>query len=72
MEKILEENKDRFVIFPLQHLDIWDYYKKAQQVFWTAEEIDLSQDLTDWDKLNEGEKHFVKHVLAFLQHLMEL
>ena len=65
MEKILQENKDRFVIFPLQHLDIWDYYKKAQQVFWTAEEIDLSQDLTDWEKLNEGEKHFVKHVLAF-------
>jgi ribonucleoside-diphosphate reductase beta chain len=65
MEKILEENKNRFVLFPLQHHDIWDYYKKAQQVFWTAEEIDLSQDLTDWDKLNEGEKHFVKHVLAF-------
>jgi len=65
MEKILQENKSRFVLFPLQHHDIWDYYKKAQQVFWTAEEIDLSQDLTDWDKLNEGEKHFVKHVLAF-------
>ena len=65
MEKILTDNKNRFVLFPLQHHDIWDYYKKAQQVFWTAEEIDLSQDLTDWDKLNEGEKHFVKHVLAF-------
>ncbi len=65
MEKILAENKNRFVLFPLEHHDIWDYYKKAQQVFWTAEEIDLSQDLTDWEKLNEGEKHFVKHVLAF-------
>jgi ribonucleoside-diphosphate reductase beta chain len=65
MEKILEENKNRFVLFPLEHHDIWSYYKKAQQVFWTAEEIDLSQDLTDWEKLNEGEKHFVKHVLAF-------
>ena len=65
MEKILEENKNRFVLFPLQHHDIWDYYKKAQQVFWTAEEIDLQQDLNDWEKLNEGEKHFVKHVLAF-------
>jgi ribonucleoside-diphosphate reductase beta chain len=65
MEKLLQGNKNRFVLFPLQHHDIWDYYKKAQQVFWTAEEIDLSQDLTDWDKLNEGEKHFVKHVLAF-------
>jgi ribonucleotide reductase beta subunit family protein with ferritin-like domain len=65
MENILQENKSRFVLFPIEHHDIWDYYKKAQQVFWTAEEIDLSQDLTDWDKLNEGEKHFVKHVLAF-------
>ena len=65
MEKILQENKNRFVLFPIEHHDIWDYYKKAQQVFWTAEEIDLAQDLTDWEKLNEGEKHFVKHVLAF-------
>ena len=65
MEKILQENKNRFVLFPIEHHDIWNYYKKAQQVFWTAEEIDLAQDLTDWEKLNEGEQHFVKHVLAF-------
>lgn len=65
MENILIENKNRFVLFPIQHHDIWEFYKKAEQVFWTAEEIDLSQDLTDWEKLNEGEKHFVKHVLAF-------
>ena len=65
MEKILQENKNRFVLFPIEHHDIWDYYKKAQQVFWTAEEIYLAQDLTDWAKLNEGEQHFVKHVLAF-------
>ena len=65
MEKILQENKNRFVLFPIEHHDIWDYYKKAQQVFWTAEEIDLAQDQADWEKLNEGEQHFVKHVLAF-------
>ena len=65
MEKILQENKNRFVLFPIEHHDIWNFYKKAQQVFWTAEEIDLAQDLTDWEKLNEGEQHFVKHVLAF-------
>jgi len=65
MEKILQENKNRFVLFPLQHHDIWDFYKKAEASFWTAEEIDLSSDLADWEKLNEGEKHFVKHVLAF-------
>ena len=65
MEKILEENKNRFVLFPLQHHDIWEFYKKAQASFWTAEEIDLSSDLSDWEKLNAGEQHFVKHVLAF-------
>ena len=65
MEKILQENKNRFVLFPIEHHDIWDYYKKAQQVFWTAEEIDLSQDLSDWERLKPNEQHFIKHVLAF-------
>lgn len=65
-EPILKENKDRFVIFPIQHSDIWEFYKKAEASFWTAEEIDLSQDLKDWaDKMNDDEKHFIKHVLAF-------
>lgn len=65
MEKILEENKNRFVLFPIEHHDIWEFYKKAETSFWTAEELDLAKDLVDWDKLNDGEKHFVKHVLAF-------
>ncbi|NQZ78456.1 MAG: ribonucleotide-diphosphate reductase subunit beta [Ekhidna sp.] len=65
-ESILKENKDRFVLFPIQHSDIWEFYKKAEASFWTAEEIDLSQDLKDWnDKMNDDEKHFIKHVLAF-------
>ena len=64
-EPILEENKNRFVLFPIEHHDIWEFYKKAEASFWTAEEIDLSQDLKDWDSLNDGEKHFVSHVLAF-------
>ncbi len=64
-EPILKENKDRFVIFPIQHADIWEFYKKAEASFWTAEEIDLSQDLKDWENLNDGEHHFIKHVLAF-------
>lgn len=64
-EPILKENKDRFVIFPIQHSDIWEYYKKAEASFWTAEEIDLGQDLKDWVSLNDGEHHFIKHVLAF-------
>jgi ribonucleoside-diphosphate reductase beta chain len=53
------------VLFPIQHHDLWKLYKQAEACIWTAEEIDLSQDLIDWEKLNEGEKHFVKHVLAF-------
>lgn len=65
-EPILKENKDRFVIFPIQHSDIWEFYKKAEASFWTAEEIDLSQDLKDWSEtMNDDEKHFIKHVLAF-------
>jgi ribonucleoside-diphosphate reductase beta chain len=65
-EPILKENKDRFVLFPIKHHDIWEMYKKAEASFWTAEEIDLSSDAQDWEnKLNDDEKHFVKHVLAF-------
>jgi ribonucleoside-diphosphate reductase beta chain len=66
VEPILQENKDRFVLFPIKHKDIWEMYKKAEASFWTAEEIDLSADTVDWEhKLTSDEKHFVKHVLAF-------
>jgi len=64
-EPILKENSNRFVLFPIQHPDIWDFYKKAEASFWTAEEIDLSQDMKDWEALSDNEQHFVKHVLAF-------
>ena len=65
-EPILQENKDRFVLFPIKHDIIWEMYKKAEASFWTAEEIDLAPDLIDWNsKLNEDEKYFIKHVLAF-------
>ncbi|MEW6468446.1 MAG: ribonucleoside-diphosphate reductase small subunit [Bacteroidota bacterium] len=66
IEPILQENKDRFVLFPIKHREIWEMYKKAEASFWTAEEIDLSPDLADWNnKLSADEKHFIKHVLAF-------
>jgi ribonucleoside-diphosphate reductase beta chain len=66
IEPILQENKNRFVIFPIKHHDIWEWYKKMEASFWTAEEIDLSQDLNDWNnKLNDDERYFVKHILAF-------
>ena len=66
VEPILEENKDRFVLFPIVHDDIWKFYKEEEASIWTAEEIDLSQDTIDWEtKLNDEERHFIKHVLAF-------
>jgi ribonucleoside-diphosphate reductase beta chain len=66
IEPILKENPGRFVLFPIQHDDIWQYYKQSEASIWTAEEIDLSQDLHDWDaRLNDDERHFIKHVLAF-------
>ena len=66
VEPILQENKDRFVIFPIKHHDIWSWYKKQEACFWTAEEIDLHQDITDWStKLNDDERYFIKHILAF-------
>ena len=65
VEPLLVEDPNRFVLFPIKHNDIWQFYKKAEASFWTAEEIDLSQDIADWKKMNDGERHFVSHVLAF-------
>ena len=66
VEPILQENSNRFVIFPIQHHDLWEWYKKSEASIWAAEEIDLHQDITDWtSKLNDDERYFIKHVLAF-------
>ena len=66
IEPILLENKDRFVLFPIRFHDLWSYYKNSEASFWTAEEIDLSADLHHWNNLlNDDERHFIKHVLAF-------
>jgi ribonucleoside-diphosphate reductase beta chain len=66
VEKILVENPNRFVLFPIEHEDIWKLYKQQEACIWTAEEIDLGQDITDWEhKLNNDEQHFIKNVLAF-------
>ena len=64
-EPLLRENPSRFVMFPIQYNDIWTMYKKHEASFWTAEELDLAQDMRDWEKLTPSEKHFIKHVLAF-------
>ena len=64
-ESILAPNPDRFVIYPIQHDDLWQEFKRQEASFWTAEEIDLSEDLRDWQRLSSDEQHFVKHVLAF-------
>jgi len=64
-EILLQENKERFVLFPIKHDKIWEMYKQAENSFWTAEEVDLSADQKDWERLSDGERHFITHVLAF-------
>ena len=64
-EPLLTEDPLRFVLFPIKHSDIWEMYKRHEASFWTAEEIDLSQDMKDWENLSDGERHFISHVLAF-------
>lgn len=61
----MKDNKDRFVLLPINYPAIWEQYKRHEASFWTAEEIDLSSDLKDWANLNDGERHFISHVLAF-------
>ncbi|XP_046659593.1 ribonucleoside-diphosphate reductase subunit M2 B [Homalodisca vitripennis] len=65
LEPLLRENPRRFVVFPIEYHDIWKMYKKAEASFWTAEEVDLSKDILDWERLNDSERHFISHVLAF-------
>jgi len=64
-EPLLRDNPSRFVLFPIENEDIWHMYKKALASFWTSDEIDLAQDYRQFEKLTDGEKHFIKHVLAF-------
>jgi ribonucleoside-diphosphate reductase beta chain len=64
-EKILQENPNRFVIFPIEYNDIWEFYKQHQAAFWTAEEVDLSNDIRDWQNLTDNERYFIKNILSF-------
>jgi len=64
-EPLLEENEDRFTMFPIEHHDIWEMYKKAEASFWTAEEVDLTSDIKQWEGLTDDERHFISHILAF-------
>jgi len=65
IEPLLDPNEDRHVIFPIRHSDLWSKYKQHMAVFWTPEEIDLSRDMKDWERLNDNERHFIKHILGF-------
>ena len=65
-DPLLMENPSRWVMFPIQHPDIWEMYKRHEASFWTAEEIDLAQDLKDWESLGDGDRRFVTHVPSFL------
>ena len=64
-EPLLQESSDRFVLFPIRYPDIWEKYKQHSAVTWFAEEVDLSKDMTHWEKLSDGERHFIKHIIAF-------
>jgi ribonucleoside-diphosphate reductase beta chain len=64
-EPLLSKNNNRFVLFPIKHQRVWDYYKKHQQAFWTAEEIDFASDMSDWETLSYNEKTFIENILAF-------
>jgi ribonucleoside-diphosphate reductase subunit M2 len=64
-EPLLQESTDRFVLFPIRYPDIWEKYKQHSAVTWFAEEVDLSKDMTHWEKLSDGERHFIKHIIAF-------
>jgi len=65
VEPLLQDNPNRFVIFPITDTEIWEMYKKAESTFWTAEELDLVHDLKDWEKLTDNDRYFISHVLAF-------
>ena len=65
IEPLLQEDANRYVMFPIKDKDIWKMYKKQEDLFWRAEEIDLSKDNKDWDTLNDDEKHFISMILAF-------
>ena len=64
-EPLLTPNDNRFVMFPIKDQDVWKMYKKMEDSFWRTEEIDLSKDIKHWQTLNDDEKHFIKHILAF-------
>ena len=64
-EPLFKEDPSRFVLFPIKHSDIWEAYENHKNAFWTAQEIDYAADLEDWGKLNENEKYFIEHILAF-------
>ena len=64
-EPMLLPTLNRFTVFPIQHDNLWTLYKQAQMSNWTAEEVDLSKDMDDWNKLTDNERHFIKTILAF-------
>ena len=64
-EPLLTDDDNRYVMFPIKDQEIWDMYKKQMDSFWRAEEIDLSKDMDDWNKLTNHEQYFIKMILAF-------
>ena len=68
-EKILSKDNHSYTLFPIKYKELFSLYKKAVASFWTVEEIDLSKDMNDWNKLKSDEQHFIKNILAFSEVL---
>jgi ribonucleotide reductase beta subunit family protein with ferritin-like domain len=64
-ETLTNNNTDRYVLFPIKYQEIWNSYKRIVSTFWTVEEVNLGNDRTDWEKLNDKERYFIKNILAF-------
>lgn len=71
-EPLLKENPNRFVLFPIQHKEIWRFYKQAEASFWTAEEIDLGSDMVDWNRLTDNERFFISHGMYCCYYILYL
>ena len=65
IEPLLQPQENRFTLFPIQYIDVFKAYKALRKVDWNVEEIDLSRDRADWEKLSFDEQHYLSHVLAF-------
>merc|ERR1719362_345296 len=64
-EPLLEENEDRYVLFPIKYHDIWNMYKQSIALLWSADELEYAADASAFVQLQPAEQRMIKQVLAF-------